>query len=76
MPPGWSREAGVWPAPVSVASVYAETPIAPAPHPRRTKSGTGRGTGRDRWISRAFCGYAASLGNGRRGSPRLVDWSL
>jgi hypothetical protein len=51
---------------------YAETPIAPAPHPRRTRSGTGRGTGRDRRISREFRECAASSGNGRPGSPRLV----
>jgi hypothetical protein len=47
-------------------------PIAPAAHPRRTRSGTGRGTGKDRWISRAFREGAASSGNGRRGSPRLT----
>jgi len=72
MASGVEQRGGLEPAPVSCFRVYAETPIAPAPHPRRTRSGTGRGTGKDRWISRAFRKGAASSGNARRGSPRLA----
>ena len=58
--------------PVSCFRDYAETPIAPAPHPRRTRSGTGRGTDRDQRFSQAFREGAASSGNARSGSPRLA----
>jgi hypothetical protein len=67
---------GLEPVPVSYLRVYAEMLIAAAPLPRRTKSGTGRGTGRDQSISRAFREGAASSMNARRGSPRLLGKTL
>ena len=70
---GVEQGAGVSPTPVSCVRDYAETPIVTAPHPRRTRSGTGMGMGRDLRFSQAFRECAVSSGSARSGSPRLIE---